>query len=170
MDSLTPLDGGVLIIVLLGMLRGAYIGMIRESFSIASLAVAVLAVKFGKEPASEWLQGVTNGQLGPDLAPWVAGILIVVVTIVTIAIIARALRRGVQVVGLGWVDRLGGGALGVAEGGLVAAIVVSLVIFALGEGHALLNKSQSVEAVETLQQFVSHELDIKLPDVAAEPR
>lgn len=171
MDSITTLDAAAITIIVLGMARGAYIGMIRESLSIASLAVACIAVRFGRIPVAEWITSVTHGEIGDAIAPWIAGTFLVVFTITVIGLLGRALKRGVQVVGLGWADRLGGTALGTAEGGLIAALLVTLVMFILSAEHPVIRKSQSVEAVEVLQQYVSRNVgEFKLPDVAAEPR
>jgi membrane protein required for colicin V production len=170
MESLTPLDAGVILIMLIGMARGAYIGMIRESLSIASLALACFAVKFGRVPLGDWMTEITKGEVGSVLAPWLAGTTIVILTILLIGIVARVLKRSVQFVGLGWADRIGGGALGMAEGGLVAALVVAGVLLALGNEHPMMYKSQSVEAVGVLQRYVAKNIGtIELPDVAAEP-
>ncbi len=171
MNSLTNLDAAALAIMALAMARGAYIGMIRESLSIASLAAACVAVRFGRVPIAEWIVDVSKGEIGNTIAPWIAGSLIVIATVGVIGITGRILKRGVQVIGLGWADRMGGGILGIAEGGLIAALIVSFMMFVLGQDHPSVRNSQSVEAVGILQKYVSRNVgDFELPDVAAQPR
>ena len=50
-SALTSLDGIILAILIIAMARGLFIGLVRESFSIAALAAAVLAARYGTEMA-----------------------------------------------------------------------------------------------------------------------
>ena len=70
---------------------------------------------------------------------------------------------------LGWVDRLGGGALGAAEGALVSALVIVSLSWLLGPAHELLAESRSLAAFERLQEEVAARGG-SLPDVASGPR
>ena len=54
---------------------------------------------------TEW----TGGGLVGKTATWIAGVLLVVATILACGAIARLMKKGVQFAGLGWADRLGGG-------------------------------------------------------------
>ena len=54
-NALTLLDGTVLVILLIGLTRGIFIGMVRESFSMAGLGAAVLAARYGTPIAAEVL-------------------------------------------------------------------------------------------------------------------
>ena len=169
-DSITILDGLVLALMLIAIARGAFIGMIRESFSIAAVGVTCIALRYGNEPAANALVDVTGGEIGAGAAPFITGAVILVATIGLVGFLGRYLKRGAAAVGLGWADRLGGGALGFAEGALVATLLVSGATLVFGRDHESIEQSRSVEAVEKLQEYVStnygDELD-QLPDVAA---
>lgn len=169
-EDITLLDGLVLAVMLIAIARGAFIGMIRESFSIAAVGMTCIALRYGNEPAANALVDVTKGEIGAGAAPFITGAIILVVTIGLVGFIGRNLKRGAEAVGLGWADRVGGGALGFAEGALVATLVVSGATLVFGRDHSAINKSHSVEAVEKLREYVStnysDQLDA-LPDVAA---
>jgi membrane protein required for colicin V production len=113
---------------------------------------------------------VTGGEIGAGAAPFITGAVILVATIGLVGFLGRYLKRGAKAVGLGWADRIGGGALGFAEGALVATLLVSGATLVFGRDHESIEQSRSVEAVEKLQEYVStnygDELD-QLPDVAA---
>ncbi len=135
----------------------------RSSVSPVSALAAILFVT----PASEWLIGVSGGEVSGSLAPFVAGAGLVILTIACVTTIGRIVRRGVRAVGLGFVDRVSGAALGAAEGALVAALLMLLVGRAIGFDHPALASTRSVAALAQLQQ-IAGEGQTK-PDVASPP-
>ncbi len=169
-DSITLIDGIVLAVMLVAFARGAWIGMIRESFSIAAVGLSCIALRYGNPPASRFLSDLTGGEIGTGAAPFITGAAILFVTVALVGYLGRFLKEGAQNAGLGWADRLGGGAIGFAEGALVSTVIVVAATYLLGEDHDTIKRSRSVEAVETLQEYVatnySDELE-QLPDVAA---
>ena len=167
--TVSALDGLVVAILLLAIARGLFRGLIGEVFSIAALGGACLAVRYGTSPAAAWLQEATRGEIGPGAAPWITGALLAIATIGVVAMVGRLLKRGAKAVGLGWADRLGGGALGAAEGALVAGLMLMGAIWMVGRAHPTLAGSRSLEAFDQLQAAVQERAD-SLPDVAAPPR
>ena len=151
---MTSFDGVVAAIVLLAITRGLTIGLIREAFSIAALAGACIAVNYATEPAASLLTELSNGRIGTGPAPWIAGFAIAVASIFVIGMLGRVLRRGVRAVGLGWADRLGGIALGAAEGFLIAALLVLGTSWVLGTQHPSISNSRSVSIYEDLQSYI----------------
>lgn len=169
-ESITLLDGTVLFVLLVAIARGGYIGMIRESFSIAAVGASCIALRFGNEHASGALVNVSGGEIGAGVAPFITGAVILFSTIALIGILGRQLKRGARAVGLGWADRVAGSALGMAEGALIATLVVMGATLVFGPEHSSIENSRSVEAVNVLQEYVltnyGDELE-KIPDVAA---
>ena len=135
-------------------LRGLFLGLVRETFSIASLGAACVAVELFRKPAGSWIAGLAGGAIGPGLAPWVGGAAVAVLSIAIVVLAGRTLRRGVRWAGLGWADRAGGLALGAAEGALVAGVLLLLAATLLGRGHPALETSQSFAALEQVGRAV----------------
>jgi membrane protein required for colicin V production len=160
----------VVVAAILGvaMLRGVFLGLIREAFSIGALAGACVAVRLFTRPAAEWLVEVTRGELGPAAAPWVAGAALAVGSVAAVAIAGRLLQRGVRAAGLGWADRAGGALLGGAEGLLVAGLLLLILSAALGREHSFVADSHSIAALERLEQL-AEERELPRIDVAAPP-
>jgi membrane protein required for colicin V production len=176
--ALAPLDFVCLVILVLAFVRGVMRGLLRETFSIASLAAACMMVMLFYGEAAEWLLRVTQGRIGEISAPWVGGALLGIITIGVITLLGRVMRKGARFAGLGWADRTGGAVLGTAEGVLVGAVIVSLLGYAIGRDHPMLLQSRSLEALEQLEHFAQTgelppDLDlpqIPLPSVAAGPK
>jgi uncharacterized membrane protein required for colicin V production len=70
---------------------------------------------------------------------------------------------------LGWADRLGGSVLGLAEGGLVAAVLLLLAVRVLGTDTPTLRDSRSVAVLEELTNVVVQRDGEATADVATPP-
>jgi len=166
--SITLIDGVVGTVLLVAVVRGVWIGLIRESFSIAALAAAVLAARYGAARGGAWLTEVTGGETGPFPPEWVAGTALAIGAAVTVAAVGYFVRRGARLVGLSWADRIGGGALGAAEGVVVAMLIVLGATFVVGRQHPVVSDSRSLAAYDALRSYVEEGAD-RLPDVASAP-
>lgn len=154
MESITAVDMAALAVLALAILRGLWIGLIREVFSLAGLAAASVAVRFGTAPAADWLMVNLPVELSPLAARIATGVVIAVAIIVIVAIAGRMVRKGARWAGLGFVDRLGGGALGAAEGALVLVVLMLLGIAAVGRDHPALADSRALAAFESAERLV----------------
>jgi membrane protein required for colicin V production len=161
-----PADFAALAVLCLAALRGLYLGLAREVFSVVSLASACIAVRFGASPGADWLLRATETDLDPRVATVLAGIGIAVGVLLLGAVVGRIVRRGARAVGLGWLDRGAGGVLGAAEGALVAGLALLLAAVALGRDHPFVAESQAFDAVERLEVLAR---EGELPSVAAPP-
>lgn len=167
MDGIEPVDIIAGTILAIAAIRGFFLGLIREAFSLGAIACAYLAVRIFTTPATAWLVEVGNGEISESIAPFLAGGAIVILTIGGVTTIGRVVRRGVRAVGLGLADRVSGAALGAAEGALISALLMVLVGRAVGFDHPALAETRSVAALAQLQQIAG--ADSGDPDVAAPP-
>jgi uncharacterized membrane protein required for colicin V production len=83
--------------------------------------------------------------------------------------IGRILRRGARAVGLGFVDRVGGGLLGATEGVLVVAVLVMLVGDRIGRDHPAIADSRTLAALEHME-LLARETPPSNIDVASPPK
>ncbi len=147
------LDMVVLTVLFIAILRGVWIGLIREGSSLAAIGIATIVTRLLIDPFAIRLTELTGGEITGRAAVWIAGVILVVATIVGLGFLARLLRRGAEAAGLGWADRLGGGALGAAEGAIIAAVVVLIAVWLVGTDHATTDGARSIEVVEQLQSM-----------------
>jgi membrane protein required for colicin V production len=153
-EAISAVDMAALAILALAVLRGLWIGLIREVFSLAGLAAAAVAVRFGAAPAADWLMASLPVELSPLAARIATGVAIAVAVIAIVAIVGRLVRRGARWAGLGFVDRVAGGALGAAEGALVIAVLMMLGTAAVGRDHPVLADSRALAIFETVERLV----------------
>ncbi|MAE97452.1 MAG: CvpA family protein [Planctomycetota bacterium] len=161
--ELGAVDASALLVVSLAIVRGLWIGMIREAFSLAALAAACLAIRFGTLPFADWLALNAPIDLAPLAARIAAGALLGFGALVLVGRVGAALRRGIRAVGLGLLDRLAGGGLGAAEGVLVVALAMLLVGAVLGTDHPALRDSRTLATLDAVRDGLRE----TPPDVAA---
>ncbi|MCP5058259.1 MAG: CvpA family protein [bacterium] len=164
--DLGAVDAAAAVILAIAILRGLFKGMIRMAFSLAALAAACIAVRFGTLPFALWLAEVTQWTLSPLAGQIVAGSLLGVGTLVGIRLTGRGIRRGFHAAGLGFADRLGGGAFGAAEGALIITVLMFLASATIGTDHPALRDTRTLAALQT----AADTLRPPPPDVAAPPR
>ena len=150
-------------------LRGFLLGLIREAFSLASLGAAYLAVRAFVSPVAEWVGEISDGRVSEALAPWLAGALLVLVTIGMVTSLGRIVRRGARAVGLGFVDRMGGGLLGATEGVLVVAVLIMLVGNRIGRDHPAIADTRTLAVLEHMESL-AREAPPADVDVASPPK
>jgi membrane protein required for colicin V production len=162
MGELAAVDVVFGVILGVAVLRGVWIGLVREAFSIAALAGALVAIRLFTAPVASWLRHEAGLEAG-DLALRVAaGALVAVSVVVAVAVAGRVLRRGLRAAGLGWADRVAGGLLGGAEGLLVAGLLLWAAVALVGRDHAQLAGSRALAALDQARRVAG-------PDVAAPP-
>jgi membrane protein required for colicin V production len=166
---LAAVDLAVLALLGLALVRGLWNGLFREALSLASLVAAAVAVRFLAGPLAQRLEPVLGAQLGPLGTRVLAALLLFVAVLVAGALLARLLRRSAQLVGLGWLDRLGGGALGLAEGAAIAIVALLISGSVLGRDHPLVSDSRAYATAQRVRQLARRE-PAPLPPVAAPPR
>ena len=154
MEAISPVDVATLAILTLAVLRGLFMGLIREVFSLGALAAACIAVRLGAAPAGDWMLLHVPLEIGALTARVIAGGVIAIAVIVIVAGVGRILRRGARWVGLGFADRLAGGVLGAAEGSLVIVILMLLGIAVAGRDHPPLASSQTLAVFERVERLV----------------
>jgi membrane protein required for colicin V production len=150
-------------------LRGFLLGLIREAFSLASLGAAYMAVRAFVSPVAKWVGEISDGRINEALEPWVAGALLVLVTIGAVTTIGRIVRRGARAVGLGFVDRVGGGLLGATEGVLVVAVLIMLAGDRVGRDHPAIADTRTLAALEHME-LLAREAPPEEVDVASPPK
>jgi membrane protein required for colicin V production len=152
-------------VLAMAVLRGLWIGLVREAFSLAALATAVFAVRRFAEPIAAEL--TTRYHLNPLVGTAAAGGGVAVAAIVLVALAGRLVRRALDLAGLGLADRVGGAVLGAAEGALFVALLVFGAVTVLGPSDPMLAGTRSLAAFEAARHWVAGSADQR--EVAAPP-
>lgn len=150
-------------------LRGLFLGIVREAFSLGGLAAGVIAARaFGPEAAAALRPHLTS-ELPTAILNGVAMVIVALLAFTAVRVIGVLVRRGVRAAGLGPVDRIGGATLGLAEGALALALALTVGAALAGPDHPLLAHSRAWSAWQEARHAFGAELPTALRDVAAPP-
>ena len=151
MSDLPLIDMIALAVIALAIARGVWIGLIREGLSLVAIGLCTIVTRLFVDPLSLQLTQLSGGDISGKAALWIAGVLLIMATVLVCGVAARLMKRGAQFAGLGWADRVGGGALGFAEGAIVAVVIVLIALWLVDPDHVAMKGARSVELVEELQ-------------------
>lgn len=123
------LDAAILAILGLGTVVGVFRGLVREATSLFTVAIAVA---IGARLYPQGLAVVRSIAVQHQISPWVGFAVAFVALYLVLAILAYLLRRLlVHRLRLGWLDALGGAALGATKG-LVLGLSIVVVLVGVG--------------------------------------
>jgi len=124
---MNPLDWMLAVLLTYSVVRAALRGFFQEAFSLGGLVVGFLLACWLYQDAAKRLAGLITSL---PLAQLAGFLLVLAATMIVAALLGKLLKKTASVVGLGFMDRLGGAVFGLARGALLgAAILLSLIAF-----------------------------------------
>jgi membrane protein required for colicin V production len=122
-DVFNGLDWAILVMAVLLLAAGLWKGLIRLVFAVFSVAAAIVLACLSTGMGSQALMPLIRN---PALAAMASFVVVFFFVLIVLGLVGRLLSKAVRLLGLGWVDRLGGAAVGLA----VAALVVGALFLA----------------------------------------
>lgn len=117
---MTPFDGAVVLLVLLFVIRGAWVGLIGQLAFLTAMVLGFMAA------------GAFHGDFVPVISPWVmlpqlafllTYLVLFAAAYLATMLVGRGLRRVMSITLLAWFDRLTGGILGAVKALFVASLI-----------------------------------------------
>jgi len=139
-SDLTSFDVVVVLIFLIFLIRGVWVGFMRQLTTLLALV------------GSYWLAGRYSGQLlpyvqkitdNPKIVFLVSFAVLFLVLALVFILAGKVLRRVMEIALLGWFDRFLGLLLGGLKGALVAVFLYMMLVSSLSASNDLLKKSLS---------------------------
>lgn len=129
------LDLFILIPVVWGCVRGFSKGLIMELATLAGLILGIIAAWYFAGTASEYLrQYFTFGETTARIISYVA---IFIVVMLLAYLIGKIIEKTVDLIALGWLNKILGAIVGLIKGAIVAGLLV-FVIVSLDHGEKLI--------------------------------
>jgi membrane protein required for colicin V production len=132
------MDWAILGVVLVLVVTGLWKGIIRLVFTVLSVAAAVVLACRSTGVGAELLTPVTKN---PALAAVAAFVIVFVLVLIIMGMVGRLLSKAVHLLGLGWVDRLGGAIVGLAGAALIIGAVFLVIDLAALDQNRLIRES-----------------------------
>ena len=140
------LDIVIIVVVVFFCLAGLKNGIIRTVFSLVGLVVGIILASNFAPQVAKLLVFIKQ----ETLANIVAFVLILLVVTVTATVVAQILSWTASLILLGWLNRLGGGALGLAVGSLICGALLAIWVKCFGATGAI---AESLLAAVLLDKF-----------------
>lgn len=140
------LDIVILVVIGLATFFGFFIGLIGSALALAGIILGVILAGRYYLPFSQHLGFISDEKIAGIVA-----FAIILVGVMLIALtLAMVLRWAFSIIKLGWIDRIGGAALGLALGALVCGAVLAAWVNFVGAGDT---STGSVLASILLEHF-----------------
>ncbi len=124
------LDIVLIVILLINVIFGFWQGFIRACFSLAGIVIGIILASNYYSSLAESLGFISN----PGTANIVAFVLIMIAVAVVAMITALLLRKLLEVIKLGCIDRIAGGILGLIIGTLFLGALLAGIVKFVGQG------------------------------------
>jgi membrane protein required for colicin V production len=149
--------------VILGFLglRGIFRGLVKEVASILGLLLGFILANTFHAQLAPLLEKPLGG---PGLAGLAAYLGIFLGTVAVIFVLATLIRKILKMIMLGWVDSIGGGALGLFKGALLCSIIVLALTAFLPSKAEILTQSQIVPYVNVFNTMLAEALPKEMRD------
>jgi membrane protein required for colicin V production len=118
------LDIVIIIYLIVSAIAGLAQGLIRSVLSVIGLIVGIILASNFYQQFGNVLTFINN----EDVANVIAFVIILLVVMAIAALIAFFLRKMIQAVMLGWIDRVGGALLGLILGALSVSALLAIVM------------------------------------------
>ncbi|MGH7151206.1 MAG: CvpA family protein [Planctomycetota bacterium] len=154
--SMGALDlvGALVLLLFLGL--GFIHGFVGQAARLVAIVLGFFVARAGAPHLSP-VVGDLVPSLGPGMRTGIAYASLFLLVLLATALVGLALRKAIETLHLGFFDRLGGAALGLATGAVLHfALLVCVILFAKEERLALLERdSRSLRAAVRVAQMVS---------------
>lgn len=140
---MNKLDMIIIGISALATVLGLWKGLVRQIVTLAGVVLGYFVSLRLYEPVAKLLPQ----KFDPGTAKAVSFVLIFVICIIMSFILGVIVGKLLKIAGLGWANRLGGGAIGFLKGFIIIAIIVTVLIAFLPANSAFLENSVTLPYV-----------------------
>ena len=148
---ISSFDITVLVILLILLARGFWVGFIRQIASILALVLGfVVAGRYCGESADLVLPFISN----PQIAFLISYGVIFLLVLFGVTWLGIGLKKVISIALLGWFDRTVGGLFGLAKGVFVASLLFMIIAAFLPSANTLFAKSLFAPYLKQSSQFI----------------
>ena len=155
LHDLTFFDLVIAAIVLLFVVRGIWIGFVRQLAAFFALVGSYVIAGRYADRILPWTERFVDN---PKVTFFVSFAILFVVSALVFTLLGKVLHRFLQITLLDWMDRLAGLILGCAKAALVASLLYMLLASTLSTTNDMLRKAYSApylkQGAEWLRSFV----------------
>lgn len=136
---LTGYDFVIIGLLLLFTLRGFWVGFLRQIAVLAALLIGYVIAGQYHDKLFPFLRGITDN---PQAVFWTSYAILFAVTYVLTMLLGKGLAKVVELTVAGWFDKLLGGVLGFAKGGVLVVLLYMVMTGILAPENSMIRHCQ----------------------------
>jgi len=152
---LTGYDFVIIALLLLFILRGLWVGFLRQVTTLVALLVGYIIAGQYHDKLFPFLRGLTED---PQIVFWASYVILFGITYVLTMLFGKGLAKVVELTVAGWFDKLLGGVLGAAKAAFLIIILNMVLSGVLAPENSMLRSCQLCpyvnQATEFLRSFI----------------
>jgi membrane protein required for colicin V production len=148
---MTAIDFGVIVIILVFLARGIWVGFVRQLASLAALILGYLFAGRYYEQISPRLSPVISS---PQLSFLVTYVLLFLAVFCAVLVLGFLLKKVISLSLLGWFDRLMGGIFGLVKAGVVVTVLFMVMSGLLADTNPLMTRSLTAPYLAESSSFL----------------
>ncbi|HIZ88974.1 MAG TPA: CvpA family protein [Candidatus Mucispirillum faecigallinarum] len=118
----------IIVFILVFAFKGTINGFITEAISVLGIILAILCSYMLYDPLFKVMKAVGFGDNGASIAAYILGFLIVYVIVI---ILGNLIHRTLQIIHLGWVNKVLGFSFGILKGAFIASVILWIIVSVL---------------------------------------
>lgn len=118
----------IIVFILVFAFKGTINGFITEAISVLGIILAILCSYMLYDPLFKVMKAVGFGDNGASIAAYILGFLIVYVIVI---ILGNLIHRTLQIIHLGWVNKVLGFSFGILKGAFITSVILWIIVSVL---------------------------------------
>ncbi len=142
----------IVVVVSYGLIRGLFRGLVKEVASVLGVIGGFFAAYLYYETLAGWLSGlISNGGYRNILA----FMILFCAVLIVVNVVAIVLKYLLNLIFLGWLDRLGGVGFGLVKGVLIVSVIFMALTAFLPKGASIIKDSVGAPYVAWVSEQLS---------------
>ena len=152
----------IIVFILVFAFKGTINGFITEAISVLGIILAILCSYMLYDPLFKVMKAVGFGDNGASIAAYILGFLIVYVIVI---ILGNLIHRTLQIIHLGWVNKVLGFSFGILKGAFIASVILWIIVSVLPNKVKFVQDIKGAQSAQAVMKVLPYCYD-RLNDVS----
>ncbi|MDY5051638.1 MAG: CvpA family protein [Candidatus Mucispirillum faecigallinarum] len=143
----------IIVFILVFAFKGAINGLIIEAIGILGIILAVLCSYMLYNPLFKIMKAIGFGDNGASIAAYILGFIIVYIVVV---FLGNLIHVVIQIVQLGWVNRILGFSFGILKGAFIASVILWIIVSVLPDKVKFVQDIKGAQSAQAVMKVLPY--------------
>ena len=143
----------IIVFILVFAFKGTINGFITEAISVLGIILAILCSYMLYDPLFKVMKAVGFGDNGASIAAYILGFLIVYVIVI---ILGNLIHRTLQIIHLGWVNKVLGFSFGILKGAFIASVILWIIVSVLPDKVKFVQDIKGAQSAQAVMKVLPY--------------